>query len=196
MVHHPLGAHALVVGVEEAERAELGPERFRIALHRRPQPAPLGVDPRPRELLVHPEVDERDTTIAHEQVVAGVRIGREVPGPVEGPDKEAVDDLREAVAVRLRQLLHLVKRHPVDPFGHQDPLPRQARDHGRDVHEGVPAPVALERPVSLGLELIVALVHDPLPDLARDRLRIDPWRDALREPQQQSEVLQISPHGR
>ena len=54
---------------------------------------------------------------------------------------------------------------------------------------------ARERPLVLGLELVVELLFDALGDLAADRLRIHSRGDPLGEAQDQSEVLHVGAHG-
>ena len=53
-----------------------------------------------------------------------------------------------------------------------------------------------QRPLVLGLELVVELLLDPRADLLADRLRVHPGRDPLREPQDQAQVLHVGAHRR
>ena len=55
------------------------------------------------ELLGHPEVEEGDPTVLHQDVVAGVGVGVEVLQVVDRAEAAAEDDLAEAAALLVRQ---------------------------------------------------------------------------------------------
>ena len=61
------------------------------------------------ELLRHPEVEEGDPAVVHQEVVAGVRVGVEVLQVVDRAEAEAEDDLAEAAALLVAELLHLLE---------------------------------------------------------------------------------------
>ena len=48
----------------------------------------------------------------------------------------------------------------------------------------------------LGLLNVVELLADAQPDLARERLDVEPGHRSLREPQHQAQVLHVGPDGR
>ncbi len=96
-----------------------------------------------------------------------MRIAREVTVAVQRAGEEAVDDLPEAVALVLRELAHLLEAEPVDPLRDEHPLAAQRTDDIGDDDERVPAPAARDRPLRLGLLLVVELVGQTLLDLRR-----------------------------
>ena len=61
------------------------------------------------ELLRHPEVEEGDAAVRHQDVVAGMRVGVEVLQVVDRAEAEAKDDLAEAAALLGVELLDLVE---------------------------------------------------------------------------------------
>ena len=66
------------------------------------------------ELLRHPEVEEGDAAVVHQDVVAGVGVGVEVLQVVDRAEAAAEDDLAEAAALLVRQLLDLLEADPLD----------------------------------------------------------------------------------
>ena len=67
------------------------------------------------ELLGHPEVEEGDAAVLHQDVVAGVGVGVEVLQVVDRAEAAAEDDLAEAAALLVRQLLDLLEAHAPRP---------------------------------------------------------------------------------
>ena len=80
------------------------------------------------EALGHAEVEERDAAVVEQQVVAGVRVGVEVLELEDRAEVEAEDDLAEAVALLLVELLHLLEAGALDVLGDQHAVARQPRD--------------------------------------------------------------------
>ena len=75
------------------------------------------------ELLRHPEVEEGDATVLHEDVVAGVGVGVEVLQMVDRAEAAAEDDLAEAAALLVRELLDLLEAEALDELGDQHAAP-------------------------------------------------------------------------
>ena len=115
------------VGSKKPIARERGAQALRVAVDPGAHHRQLRVDLLARDLLRHAEVEERDAPVRQQQVVAGVRVGREAPRAVQRPEEEAEHDLAEPVALGLRQLLHLLEADALDVLGDQHVLARQAR---------------------------------------------------------------------
>src|SRR5436305_15207127 len=102
-----------------------------------------------------------------------MRVAREVAHAVERSEEESEDDLAEAVARRLVELLDLLEAEPVDPLAHEHVLAAETRDHVGDHDEWVAAPRARERSLRLRLVLVVELLGHALAALVRHRLRVE-----------------------
>ena len=87
-------------------------QRLRIAARGGVDRPLLELDLLAVEALGHPEVEEGDAAVRHQQVVAGVGVGVEVLQVVDRAEAEAEDDLAEAVALGLRQGLDLLEPAP------------------------------------------------------------------------------------
>ena len=168
--------HAQPLGVAVEDRLERGDLELDLVLV---------------EVLGHAEVEERHPAVGHQQVVAGVGVGVEVLEVEDRAEAEAEDDLAEAVALRLRQLLDLLEAGAVDPLAHEHALGRQPGDHVGHVDERVAAVAARERALVLRLELVVELLHHALLELGGGRLGVEPGRQRLRHPQDQPGVLHV-----
>ena len=177
--------------LDEAEVVERPAQRLGVLANGGVDGALLELDLLDVELLRHPEVEEGDTAVGHQQVVAGVRIGIEVLQVVDRAEAEAKHDLPEAAALLGVELLDLVELQAVDELGHQHPPAREPGDHVGDVDERVLAVGAREAALVLGLVLVVELLHHPLAKLLGDRLRVEPGRQRLRQPDQHAGVSQV-----
>ena len=98
---------------------------------------------------------------------------------------EAEHDLAEAVARRLVEPLDLLEAHALEQLGDEHAAARERGVDRRDVRERVPAERARHRALVLGLELVVELLGDALAQLAVERLRVEPRREALDEREEQ-----------
>ncbi len=143
------------------------------------------------ELLGHPEVEEGDAAVVHEDVVAGVGVGVEVLEVEHRAEAAAEDDLAEAAALLVRQLLDLLEAHALDQLGDQDPPPREPGHHFRHVDEGVFAVGAGEGALVLGLVLVVELLHHPLADLLGDRLGVEAGGEGAGEADDRAGVAEV-----
>src|SRR5579859_5963880 len=114
---------------------------------------------------------------------------------VQAAEVEAKDRLADPIALRLWVGLELLEAGAVDKLGDHDPLVRERRDHIRDDDERMAAEDPRQRPLVLGLQLVVELLGDPRPDLLADRLWIHSRRDPLGQPQDQPEVLHVGLYG-
>ncbi len=86
------------------------------------------------------------------------------------------------------------KPTPADELADEHPLARERVDDVGDDDERVPAEDARQRALVLGLELVVELLDDPLPDLLGDRLHVQPGRHPLEQAHDHVQVLQVRPH--
>ena len=143
------------------------------------------------ELLRHPEVEEGDAAVLHQDEVAGMGVGVEVLKVEHRAEAAAEDDLAEAAALLLRQLLDPLEVHPRHQLGDEDPPPREPGDHFRHVDEGVVAVGAGEGALVLGLVLVVELLHDPLAQLLGDRLGVEAGGDRLGQAHDRAGVAQV-----
>ena len=101
MLHQALGVELRGV-LDEAEVVQRLAQRFRLAADRGVDHLLLEHDLLAVELLRHPEVEEGDAAVVHEDVVAGVGVGVEVLQVVDRAEAAAVDDLAEAAALLVR----------------------------------------------------------------------------------------------
>ena len=85
--------------LDEAEVVKRLAQRLGVAAHRGVDRALLELDLLDVELLRHPEVEEGDAAVGHQQVVARVGVGVEVLQVVDRAEAEAKDDLAEAAAL-------------------------------------------------------------------------------------------------
>ena len=155
----------------------------------------LELGDRRRDPLEQAEVEERHPAVVEQQRVARMRVAGELVVAVHAAEVEAVDDLGEAVALVLRQLLELLEAAPLDELGDDHLLVRELRDDLGHDDERVPAVDARERALVLRLELVVELLVDPRADLVAHRLGIQARRDHLHEPQDDPEVLHVGADG-
>ena len=102
MVHQPLGVELGRV-LDEAEVVERLAERLRVAPRGGVDRPLLELDLLAVEPLGHPEVEEGDPAVGHQDVVARVRVGVELLQVVDRAEAEPEDDLAEPVAIGLRQ---------------------------------------------------------------------------------------------
>ena len=86
---------------DEAELVERVAQRLGVVARRGVDRALLELDLLGLEPLGHPEVEEGDPPVVHQQVVAGVGVGVEVLQVVDRAEAEAEDDLAEDVALVL-----------------------------------------------------------------------------------------------
>ena len=114
-----------------------------------------------------PEVEEADAAVVEQQVVAGVRVAADPAHAREQREVEAEDDLAEAVALGLVELLDVAEAAAGEQVGDEHAAAREPGVDARDVGERVAAEGALDGAVVLGLELVVELLGDPLAQLAR-----------------------------
>ena len=63
--------------------------------------------------------------------------------------------------------------------------------HPRHAHERMPPHQPLDRPLILGLELVIELLGDPLSHLGGERLGVQSGREPLDERQQQRRIAQV-----
>src|SRR3954447_7376518 len=173
--------------VDELLALALDPQALRVQLELRD---------RRRDSLEEPEVEERHLAVVEQHAVARVRVARELVVAVHAAEVEAEDDLGDPVALVVRKLLHLLEAAAGDVLADDHPLVRERRDDVGDDDERVAAVDPRERPLVLGLELVVELLVDPRADLGAHRLRVEPRRDRLHEPQDHPEVLHVGPYGR
>ena len=124
-----------------------------------------------------------------------MRVAGELPVPVHAPEEEAEDDLADAVARLLVELLDGVEAEAGDVLRDEHLLARQRGDDVRHGDERVAAEDARQRALVLRLELVVELVADPVADLLGRALDVEPRRDPLHQPQDDAEVLHVRPHG-
>ena len=103
MLHQLLGVDRCGL-LEEAEVVQRHAQALGVAVEDRLERRDLQLDLVLVELLGHPEVEERDAPVGHQQVVPGVGVGVEVLEVVDRAEAEAEDDLAEAVALGLGQL--------------------------------------------------------------------------------------------
>ena len=181
------------------EEADLGAEphdRVLVALDHGARDLHLELDRAGRHPLEQAEVEERDAAVGEQHRVAGVRVARELVVAVHAAEVEAEQDLADAVALRLRVALDLLEADALDELGDEHALARERRDHVGHEDERVAAVDPRERALVLGLELVVELLLDPVPDLLADRLGVEPRRDPLGQPQDHAEVLQVGAHRR
>ena len=143
------------------------------------------------ELLGHPEVEEGDPAVGHQDVVAGMGVGVEVLQVVDRAEAAAVDDLAEAAALLVGELLDLLEADPLDQLGDQHAPAREPGDHFRHVDEGVLEVGAGEAALVLGLVLVVELLHHPLAELGGDRLGVEPGGEGAGEPDDRPRVAQV-----
>jgi hypothetical protein len=111
VLHQAVGIDPARV-VDEAEVVKRVAEGLRVVAAGGVDRPLLELDLLGAETLGHPEVEERDPAVVHQQVVAGVGIGVEVPQVVDRPEAEAEDDLAEDVALVLLEILDLLEPRP------------------------------------------------------------------------------------
>ena len=128
--------------LDEAEVVERVAQRLGVLADRRIKRHLLELDLLEVELLRHPEVEEGDAAVGHQQVVAGMRIGVEVLQVIDRAEAEAKDDLAETAALVVTELLDLVELRTLDELGHQHPPAREPRDHVGHVDERMTAVAA------------------------------------------------------
>lgn len=127
-----------------------------------------------RQPADHAEVKEGDTAVGLEKVVAGMWIAQREPEVQGRAVEEAIHDLRVAVANRVGLAGDLVEGDSVDPVAHQHAPAAEIGVDRRYQNEGVLTPEPLQPPVVAGLELIVALLKDPLAQLPDHVLDLEP----------------------
>ena len=148
----------------------------------------LGGDP-----LEEAEVEERHAIVVEQQHVAGVRVAGELAVAVHRAEVEPEDDLPDTIALGLREGLHRFEAAAGDVLRNDDLLAREVGHDVRDDHPWVPAVDAGQRALVRGLELVVELLVDALPDLPTDRPHVEARRDGLDQTQDHPEVLHVGP---
>ena len=118
-------ASSFVGLLDEAEVVQALAQRLGVLADRRVERDLLELDLLAVELLRHPEVEEGDAPVVHQQVVARVRVGVEVLQVVDRAEAEAKDDLAEAAALLLVELLDLLEADR--PRRTRSPAPAGAR---------------------------------------------------------------------
>ena len=185
----------VVLGLaDEAALVQVLDQRLAVAGRRQPRDHELEVRDRRRDALEQAEVDERHAPVVEQQRVAGVRVAGELVVAVHAAEVEAKDDLAEAVALGLGQLLELLEAASGDELRDDHALVRQRGDDLRHDDERVAAVDPRERALVLRLELVVELLVDARADLVAHRLRIQARRDPLHEPQDHPEVAHVRAH--
>ena len=94
-----------------------------------------------------PEVEESDTAVVEQQVVAGVGVAAHAVEPVEQREVEAEHDLAEAVALGLIQLLDLREPPAAQQLGHEYAAAGERRVDARHEDERMATGEAVDRPV-------------------------------------------------
>jgi hypothetical protein len=166
------------------------------ALHAEPRDLQLELGDLRGDALEQPEVEERHAVVVEQQHVARVRVAGELAVAVHRAEVEAEDDLADAVALGLAELLHLLEAATGDVLRDDDLLAREVGDDTGDHDERVAAVDPAQRALVAGLELVVELLVDALADLLADRADVEARRDGLQQPQDDPEVLHVGPHRR
>ena len=112
-----------------------------------------------------------------------MRISEGDPVAIQQTEVEAEDDLAVAVALGLAGPAHFLKALSLHVLGHEHAPGRQVRVHPRHAHERMPPHQPLDRPLILGLELVIELLGDPLSHLGGERLGVQSGREPLDERQ-------------
>ena len=124
------------------------------------------------DALEQPEVQEGHPPVVEQQAVARMRVAAELVVAVHAAEVEAEDRLADAVALVLRELLHLLEAAAGDELADDHALVAEARDDVGDDDERVAAEDARQAPLVLGLELVVELLLDARADLGAQRLGV------------------------
>ena len=111
-----------------------------------------------------------------------MRVAGELAVAVHAAEVEAEDDLAEAIAGGLVGLLERVEAGAFHELAHEHLLGGQLGDDARHDDERVTSEDAVERPLVLGLELVVELVVDPQTDLLGGVLDVQAGSDPLHQP--------------
>ena len=184
-----------VVGVDAlgfGKEARLGQEAVQslsVALAHRPLTRELQLDRLALDALEQPEVQERHAPVVQQHEVAGMRIAGELAVTVEASHEEAKNDLPDPVALGLGTLLELLEAGPLHELGDQDTLARELAHNLGDRDERVAPEDARQGALVLGLQLVVELLPDPLPDLSRDGLHVETGGHALEQAHDHVQVL-------
>ncbi len=109
----PLRGVVLGLG-DEAAGDEVVDHRGAVAGRRDALDLELELGDGGRDALEQAEVEERHPAVVEQQRVAGVRVTGELVVAVHAAEVEAVDDLAEAVALVLRELLELLEAAALD----------------------------------------------------------------------------------
>ena len=95
-----------------------------------------------------------------------------------------------------RPRLELLETDAVDEVADEHTLAGQRADDLGHEDERVAVVDAGQRALVLGLELVVELLHDALPDLLGDGVDVEPRGHPLEQPHDHVEVLEVRPDGR
>src|SRR6185437_659892 len=163
-VEQVLGVDAL--GVRQEARLGQQPMQGRVvALGDGALSGELEVDRSAVEPLEQAEIEERHATVVEQQEVAGVRVAGELAVAIQAAEEEAEDDLADAIALGLRASLQLLEADAVHELADEHALARERGDDAGHVDERVAIEDAGQRTLVLGLQLVVELLDDALPDL-------------------------------
>ena len=190
MLEHAVGVELVGLGKEAGLGAEAH-DRLGVALDHGPRHGDLELDRSRRHPLEQPEVEERHASIRQQHRVAGVGVAGELVVAVEAPEVEAEHDLADPIAILLGVELELLESRPLHVLGDQHELAGERGHDLGDHDERVGAENPRQRALVLGLELVVELFLDAIPDLLAESLRVHPRRDPLGQPKDQSEVLHV-----
>ena len=106
--------------------------------HDRPRERPLALEVVRVERAHEAEVEEADAAVVEQQVVAGMRVPADAPRVRHQREVEAEDDLAEAVALGLVELLDLGEAAAVQQVGDEHAAAREAGVDLRHVDGGWP----------------------------------------------------------
>ena len=110
---HLVGAEAVALPDQPRLQPELV-EALGVALRPGALAGELHLEQLPRHPLEEPEVQERDAVVLEQEEVPRVRVAGELPVAVHAPEVEAEDDLADAVARGLVELLDGVEAEAGD----------------------------------------------------------------------------------
>ena len=143
------------------------------------------------ESLDQSEVEERHAAATVEQVVAGMGVAVEAVHAVQAAEHETEQALAGEVALVLRPSEHLLPCRATDQVAGQHPRGRMRCQHVGHMDERMAAIEVGERLLVVGLERVVQLVDQTLPDLGNHVVGIKPAESLLQQRAEQAGVAEV-----